>query len=209
MPKLVIEYNRTYHRSIKTTLAKVTTSNAKEVWNNFYGKYQTKKKKKPAFKVGDKVRLNKKFRPFKKGYLPGWTEEVFQVRKVVPGILTTYKVQELDDTPLKGTFYAWIMRIKKIGTRFRVHKRRRRWNRHITMSIKGAEQNSSLDLFRIPRTDLSTVKYRYVKIPPQTSSIIPIQVYVERQSDPIDLSRSFFQLDLGFKTTENANLKKE
>ena len=74
------------------------------------------------------------------------------------------------------------------------------------MSIKGAEQNSSLDLFRIPPTDLSTVKYRYVKIPPQTSSITPIQVYVERQSDPIDLSRSFVQLDLGFKTTENANL---
>ena len=74
------------------------------------------------------------------------------------------------------------------------------------MSIKGAEQNSSLDLFRIPPTDLSTVKYRYVKIPPQTSSITPIQVYVERQSDPIYLSRSFVQLDLGFKTTENANL---
>ena len=126
LPKLVNQYNRTYHRSIKTTPAKVTTSNAKEVWNNLYGKYQTKKKKKPAFKVGDKVRLNKKFRPFKKGYLPGWTEEVFRVRKVVPGIQTTYKVQELDDTPLKGTFYAWIMRIKKIGTRRRVHKRRRR-----------------------------------------------------------------------------------
>lgn len=34
------------------------------------------KVKKPQCKVGDKVRLNKKFRPFKKGYLPGWTEEV-------------------------------------------------------------------------------------------------------------------------------------
>ena len=74
------------------------------------------------------------------------------------------------------------------------------------MSIKGAEQNSSLDLFRIPPTDLSTVKYRYVKIPPQTSSITPIQLYAERQSDLIDLSRSFVELDLGFKTTENANL---
>ena len=74
------------------------------------------------------------------------------------------------------------------------------------MSIKGAEQNSSLDLFRIPPTDLSTVKYRYVKLPPQTSSVTPIEVYVERQSDLIDLSRSFLQLDLGIKTTENANL---
>ena len=107
LPKLVSQYNHTYHGSIKTTPAKVTTSNAKEVWNNFYGKYQTKKKKKPAFKVGDNVRLNKKCKPFKKGYLPGRTEEVFQVRKVVPGMVTTYKVQELDDTPLQGTFYAW------------------------------------------------------------------------------------------------------
>ena len=31
LPKLVNQYNRTYHRSIKTTPAKVTTSKAKEV----------------------------------------------------------------------------------------------------------------------------------------------------------------------------------
>ena len=36
-----------------------------------------KKGKKPRFKVGDRVRLNEKFRTFKKGYLPGWMEEVF------------------------------------------------------------------------------------------------------------------------------------
>ena len=43
---------------------------------------------------------------FKKGYLPGWTEEVFVVRQVVPSLgVTTYKVKELDDTPLQGTFY--------------------------------------------------------------------------------------------------------
>ena len=109
---------------MKTTPTKVTTSNAKEVWNNLYGKYQTKKEKKPAFKVGDKVRLNKKFRPFKKGYLPGWTEEVFQVRKVVPGMVTTYKVQELDDTPLQGTFYACDLQKPHVdeATYFRVEK---------------------------------------------------------------------------------------
>ena len=106
LPKLVNQYNRTYHRSIKTTPAKVTTSNAKEVWNNLYGKYQTKKKKKPAFKVGDKVRLNKKFRPFKKWYLPGWTEEVFQVCKVIPGMVTTYKVHVPNEQG-GGGFMRW------------------------------------------------------------------------------------------------------
>ena len=48
LPKLVNQYNHTYHRSTKTT------SNNK-VWNSWYGKYQTEKKKEPAFKVGDKV----------------------------------------------------------------------------------------------------------------------------------------------------------
>lgn len=57
-------------------------------------------------KVGDRVRLNKRFRSFKKGYLPGWTEEVFVIRQVVPSLgVMTYKVKELDDTPLRGTFY--------------------------------------------------------------------------------------------------------
>ena len=111
LPKLVNQYNHTYHKSIRMSPAKVTSFNTKDIWYNLYGKYTKKKKKKsPAFKVGDKVRLNKKFRPFKKGYLPGWTEEVFVVRKVVPGMATvTYKVQELDDTPLQGTFYAWAL----------------------------------------------------------------------------------------------------
>ena len=139
LPKLVNQYNRTYHRSIKTTPAKVTTSNTKEVWNNLYGKYQTKKKKKPAFKVGDKVRLNKKFRPFKKGYLPGWTEEVFQVRKVVPGMVTTYKVQELDDTPLQGTFYVWDLQKVHVdeATYFRVEKVLKRQKDKLFVKWKG------------------------------------------------------------------------
>jgi len=52
------------------------------------------------------VRLNKKFRQFKKGYLPGWTEEVFVIRRVRPGKVLTYKVEEWDGTSVEGTFYA-------------------------------------------------------------------------------------------------------
>ena len=54
---------------------------------------------------GDKVRLNKKHRPFKKGYLPGWTEEVFLIQDVKRRPLVTYKLTEWDGTPVKGTFY--------------------------------------------------------------------------------------------------------
>lgn len=55
--------------------------------------------------MGDHVRLNKKSRLFKKGYLPGQTEEVFVIRESRLGPVPNYKVEEWDGTPLKGTFY--------------------------------------------------------------------------------------------------------
>ena len=59
----------------------------------------------PKFQVGDRVRLNKIHRTFEKGYIPGWTEEVFVVHRVVPGPVPTCKIREWDDTPVQGTFY--------------------------------------------------------------------------------------------------------
>ena len=64
------------------------------------------KRPKPKLKVGDRIRLNKKYRVFKKGYLPGWTEEVFVVTRVMRGVVPKYKINQWDGTPVKGTFYA-------------------------------------------------------------------------------------------------------
>jgi len=63
------------------------------------------KKRKSKFKKNDKVRLNEKHRPFKKGYLPGWTKEVFIVTRVNHGAVPTYKLKEWNGEPLEGTFY--------------------------------------------------------------------------------------------------------
>ena len=60
----------------------------------------------PKLKVGDHVRLHRKFNQFKKSYLPSWTEEVFVVARVMSGVVPTYKIHEWDGTPIKGTFYA-------------------------------------------------------------------------------------------------------
>ena len=103
---LVQGYNGSYHRSIKMAPVKVTGQNEERVWNNLYAKRLKRTRSRPKLKVGDRVRLNKKYRVFKKGYLPGWTEEVFVVSRVVPGVLSTYKINEWDGTPVKGTFYA-------------------------------------------------------------------------------------------------------
>ena len=105
LPKLLHTYNRTSHRSIGMAPIDVTWKNQKEVWHRLYDKRLTSRKNKKVLKVGDKVRLNKKHRPFKKGYLPGWTEEVFVVSYVRRTPLPAYRLQEWDGTPIKGTFY--------------------------------------------------------------------------------------------------------
>ena len=48
----------------------------------------------------------KKFRPFRKGYLPAGTEEVFLVQQIyTTQPVITYKLTEWNGTPMKGTFY--------------------------------------------------------------------------------------------------------
>ena len=105
LKELVTGYNRSYHRSIKVAPEKVSMDNEVQVWKTLYAKRLGGKCKKAKLKVGDRVRLNKKYPVFKKGYLPGWTEEVFLVARVMSGVVPTYKINEWDGTPLTGTFY--------------------------------------------------------------------------------------------------------
>ena len=76
-----------------------------EVWDKLYGHRLNQKTTPPKCQVGDRVRLNKKHRPFKRGYLPGWTEEVFVVTHVRSHPVVTYRLSEWNGAPLKGTFY--------------------------------------------------------------------------------------------------------
>ena len=106
LKELVLGDNRSYHRSIKMEPENVNARKEEQVWKNLYAKRLGSKRPKPKLKAGDRVRLNKKYRVFKKGYLPGWTEEVFVVARVMRGVVPTYKINEWDETPLRGTFYA-------------------------------------------------------------------------------------------------------
>ena len=102
LPQLLNEYNQTRHQSIGMAPRDVTDHNEGVVWPKLYGK-RLKRRPRPKLKVGDRVHLSKKHRPFKKGYLPGWTEEVFIVRRVVRGPVVTYQLEEWDGTPLVFT----------------------------------------------------------------------------------------------------------
>ena len=61
---------------------------------------------KPKFKVGYKVRISKyKRKVFDKGYTPNWTEEIFLVDKIKHTNTITYKLKDLNNEEIKGSFY--------------------------------------------------------------------------------------------------------
>ena len=136
---LVMGYNRSYHRSIKMAPVKVTVNNEEQVWKNLYAKRLEGKRTLPKLKVGDRVRLNKKFRQFKKGYLPGWTEEVFVVARVMSGVVPTHNIHEWDGTPVEGTFYA--EDVQKVNVKdddlFRIEKILKRKGDKVLVRWKG------------------------------------------------------------------------
>jgi len=62
-------------------------------------------KQKSKFKIGDKVRISKyKQNVFDKGYTPNWTEEVFIVDKIQYTYPITYKLKDLNDEDIQGSF---------------------------------------------------------------------------------------------------------
>jgi len=57
------------------------------------------------FNVGDKVHISMQRRPFKKGYVGNWSEELFVVGARLPTSPVTYKLKDLAGNDIKGTFY--------------------------------------------------------------------------------------------------------
>ena len=105
LPKLVKEYNNTKHSSIKMTPVEASKKKNQEiVYFNLYGDMEHSSKLK--FKVGDGVRISKhKRKTFDKGYTPNWTEEIFTVDKIQYSNPITYKLKDLKNEEIQGSFY--------------------------------------------------------------------------------------------------------
>ena len=106
LPKLVKQYNNTKHSSIKMTPIEASKKkNEGTVYFNLYGDMKPLSTK-PKFKVGDKVRISKyKRKVFDKGYTPNWTEEVFTIDKIQYSNPITYKLKDLNNEEIQGSFY--------------------------------------------------------------------------------------------------------
>lgn len=103
LDKLVANYNRSYHRSIKMTPVEASEEgNEGIVYRNLY---KRKEPRTPKFQVGDMVRISIYKRPFRKGYLPTFTEEMFAIDEVLETDPPTYRLVDLSGEKLVGTFY--------------------------------------------------------------------------------------------------------
>ena len=61
--------------------------------------------RKPKFKVGDRVRISKYDLPFRKGYEPQFTQEVFEIVAISPKKPPTYTIRDEQDEIIRGKFY--------------------------------------------------------------------------------------------------------
>ena len=118
---IVSSYNNSPHSSIGTAPNNVTSKNQEEVWHSIYN---PDKKEIPVskfkYKLGDKVRISKYSTTFAKGYLPGWSEEIFTVSQRFNTDPCVYSLNDDSGSQLEGTFYE--QELQKVETRDKAYK---------------------------------------------------------------------------------------
>jgi transposase InsO family protein len=124
LPQLVVGYNNTIHSSIGMAPSNVTRKDEIYIRQKLYGKKTSKDThKKYKYRIGDYVRISKARRLFKKGYLPNWTEEVFIIanrnKSTNPVV---YRIKDLNDEEIQGTFYEQELQRIELPKEFRVEK---------------------------------------------------------------------------------------
>ena len=99
LPKLLNEYNNSYHSTIKMTPTQGSKPNNKIIYIHEINS------DKPKFKIGDRVRIYKYKKHFEKGYETNWTKEIFVIDKILKTNPITYQIKDLNNEPIIGSFY--------------------------------------------------------------------------------------------------------
>ncbi|KAF4529785.1 hypothetical protein B566_EDAN018053 [Ephemera danica] len=110
LQNLLVSYNNTKYSAINKTPNEVCKNNEREVYDYLYsgnGRYEKiKPKGRILYKVGDLVRITKDKCTFEKGYKPNWSREIFKVVRILSTYPTRYKLIDLNDEEIEGSFYA-------------------------------------------------------------------------------------------------------
>ena len=104
LDQLMNHYNNKYHNTIKMTPTEASKKkNEDEVLNN--QGYMDRIVKKHKFRIGDKVRISRLKGLFEKGYLPNWSEEVFEIVEAKDTNPFTYILKDTQGEIIAGSFY--------------------------------------------------------------------------------------------------------
>ena len=101
-------YNHTKHGSIGRPPADVNAENTAEIYKEIYIPILNKRAQQKviySFNIGDLVRLSHVKTPFARGYQEQYTEELFKILHRNPSHPPRYKVRDLADEVIKGSFY--------------------------------------------------------------------------------------------------------
>lgn len=147
LQKIARVLNTRYHRSIGRAPNDVTPNNVYEVW--LYMKKQLEKQdiktQHPKLEIGAFVRLLKnKNMAFAKGFLPNWTDEIFEVVEVVKHTpFPIYRVRDAHGETIEGFFYEKELQqvTKNADTVYRIEKilkhRTRKGVKEVLVSWRG------------------------------------------------------------------------
>lgn len=105
LPQLMSSYNNRTHRTLGMAPSDVTPKNEKKVWDKLYKAYFAQRKKRYRYKINQTVRVTKLKTQFQRGYRRGWKKEIFKIVDRHDTTPPTYKLADLNDEVLEGTFY--------------------------------------------------------------------------------------------------------
>ena len=101
LPQFVSTMNCRINRSIGKSPRDVKNTDFLSI---LYNKPLTRYKK-LKFEVGDRVRISKNDIPFRKGYKPQFTDEIFEILAVSTKKPPTYIIKDLEKEEILGKFY--------------------------------------------------------------------------------------------------------
>ena len=135
LEELVHDYNHSKHSSIGMTPAEAHTGkhNA-ELLERQEARDDGRPKKKPKFKVGDRVRISRVKGTFEKGYHPNWSYEVFTVAEALETKPATYRLRDHRGEVIQGSFYEPELQKTAQGDTYLVEKVLK------TRTVKGKKQ---------------------------------------------------------------------
>ena len=103
LPTLLTKYNNTKHSTIKMTPTQASVAKNEALL------LQQQQEPSPSnvtkFNLGEKVRISRIKGVFEQGYLPNWSEELFEIVKVKNTDPTTYVLKDFNGKEIGGSFY--------------------------------------------------------------------------------------------------------